>query len=191
MKILFLILFLLYSTSVFPSDVIVGDNYTTEIAVLNEELRGLEISNQIKDAGKLDLLNKTIENVATPVNSTDAATKSYVDTQISSNAVNANSTIKGWASVTYSGGTPTLQDSYNVAGVDDTAQGKLTVNWVIPFASTNYAVTATARQLWATSAMAGCTVETIANDSVVISIEDINGALVDPLAVYVMAIGDQ
>jgi len=47
---------------------------------------------------------------------------------------------KAWGVVTVSGGTPTLRDSYNIAGITDTAQGRLTVTIDNDMANTNYAV---------------------------------------------------
>jgi len=48
--------------------------------------------------------------------------------------------VKGWATVTYSTGTPTLQDNYNVSGITDTAEGRITVTWDTDFANANYAI---------------------------------------------------
>ena len=52
---------------------------------------------------------------------------------------------KGWANVSVSGGTPTLNADYNVTSITDTGVGLLTVTWETDFSSTNYAVTATVR----------------------------------------------
>lgn len=48
-----------------------------------------------------------------------------------------------WAYVTVSGGTPTLQSSYNVTGITDSGVGILTVTVATDFASANWAVAAT------------------------------------------------
>jgi hypothetical protein len=45
---------------------------------------------------------------------------------------------KCWLNVTYSGGTPTNQASYNVSSLTDTAAGKLTINLTTAFSGTRY-----------------------------------------------------
>jgi hypothetical protein len=50
---------------------------------------------------------------------------------------------KCWAFVTTSGGTPTLQNSYNVSSITDTAQGRLTITIDTDFSSANWAATCT------------------------------------------------
>lgn len=46
---------------------------------------------------------------------------------------------KFWAFVTVSGGTPTLQDNYNVTSITDTGTGRLTVTIATDFSSANWA----------------------------------------------------
>lgn len=98
--------------------------------------------------------------------------------------------VKGWASITYAGGVPTLQDSFNVSGITDDGVGKITVTWDTDFASTNYCVVATPKKAVASLLMTA-QVESIAVGSVAISIWQQGGAVADPDALYVMAIGDQ
>jgi hypothetical protein len=69
--------------------------------------------------------------VPTPTTALQAANKSYVDS--------ANK-VKGYANVTYSGGTPTLRKSSNVASISDDGAGILTINWTTAFDSAYYAV---------------------------------------------------
>ena len=52
---------------------------------------------------------------------------------------------KGWANVSVSGGTPTLNADYNVTSITDSGVGELTVTWETDFADTNYVVNATVR----------------------------------------------
>ena len=52
---------------------------------------------------------------------------------------------KGWANVSVSGGTPTLNADYNVTSITDSGTGELTVTWETDFADTNYVVNATVR----------------------------------------------
>ena len=49
------------------------------LSLLNEELRSLNIDEQIKRDGHLDLHDYQIDNVATPTASTDGVNKAYVD----------------------------------------------------------------------------------------------------------------
>ena len=51
-----------------------------------------------------------------------------------------DSAAKGWASVTWSGGTPTLNDSHNVSGIVDDATGRITFTWDTDFSSVNYMI---------------------------------------------------
>jgi len=97
--------------------------------------------------------------------------------------------VKAWASITYSGGTPTLNDSYNVSGIEDTGTGICTINWDTDFGNTNYAVVANPRQINATAVLFS-RVGTIANGSCTIETNSVAGALTDPLGLYVIAIGD-
>jgi hypothetical protein len=118
-KILFIvILILLYPVSVFSGEVITDFDNST-LPVLNNELRDLEISNQIKDAGKLDLQNKTIENVANPTNSTDGVNKAYVDTQIA--AIPAQVGFGTWASksanTAYLAATDGIVHAYGISSI--------------------------------------------------------------------------
>ena len=98
--------------------------------------------------------------------------------------------IKGWSSVTYSGGTPTLQDSYNVSGITDTTTGQLQVSWDTDFASTNYCPIPTNRQVNATAQLRS-NIDSVAVGSCVINTTNHLGTLLDPLAIYCMAIGAQ
>jgi hypothetical protein len=66
----------------YPQEVLVGDDYKNESSVLNEELRKLNIEEQLKKLDALDLRLKKIENLATPTADTDAATKAYVDSYV-------------------------------------------------------------------------------------------------------------
>ena len=49
------------------------------------------------------------------------------------------SAAKCWVYYTYSGGTPTIQVSYNVTSLTDTAVGQATINFTTNFSSANYA----------------------------------------------------
>jgi hypothetical protein len=47
---------------------------------------------------------------------------------------------KGWAQVSVSGGTPTLNADYNVTSITDSGVGELTITWETDFTSANYAL---------------------------------------------------
>ena len=100
---------------------------------------------------------------------------------------------KGWANVSVSGGTPTLNADFNVTSITDTGVGLLTVTWETDFSSTNYAVTATVRG-------------SSSNRHIVATINEANAPLVgscvisaatggnvadDPQAYYIVAYGAQ
>lgn len=56
---------------------------------------------------------------------------------------------KTWAYVTVSGGTPTLQTSYNVASITDTGVGQLTITFTTAFSSANWSSVATSEGITA------------------------------------------
>ncbi len=100
---------------------------------------------------------------------------------------------KGWANVSVSGGTPTLNADYNVTSITDTGVGLLTVTWETDFSSANYAVTAMVRG-------------SSSNRHIVATINEANAPLVgscvisaatggnvadDPQAYYIVAYGAQ
>jgi hypothetical protein len=54
------------------------------------------------------------------------------------------SAAKCWATVTYSGGTPTLAASYNITGITDTGAGQLTITIATDFSSADWSAVAMA-----------------------------------------------
>ena len=79
-KIIFSILLLGFTVFSYADEERIVGLEPENTTVVNEELRALDIDNQIQADGKLDLQSKKIENLATPTASTDATTKAYVDT---------------------------------------------------------------------------------------------------------------
>lgn len=57
------------------------------------------------------------------------------------------SAAKAWGNVTQSGGTYTLQSSYNVTSINKTATGTVTITIATDFSSANYAVVATVNEV--------------------------------------------
>ncbi len=100
----------------------------------------------------------------------------------------ADEKIKAWASITFSGNTSTLRDSFNVASVSDVAAGIFTINWTVDFATIYYAVVAMAFH----SDGMKIRVSAIAVGSVTLTCELASDADLTPAtALYVIAIGDQ
>lgn len=94
MKKILITLFLVLSSLrvVYAQDVVVGEDYSTDVVTINEELRKLDIDEQLKKLDALDLRLKKIENLATPTADTDATTKAYVDDYIASYVASHSST---------------------------------------------------------------------------------------------------
>ncbi len=98
--------------------------------------------------------------------------------------------VKAWASISYSGGVPTLDDSYNVSGIVDDGVGLITVNWDTDFGSVNYAVVSTAEDVGSNALITGIVQSSKAVGSVQILIDDVSGTNTDPASISVIAIGD-
>ncbi len=96
---------------------------------------------------------------------------------------------KAWAYVTVSGAVPTLETSYNITSITDTATGRLTITIATDFSSVNWAsaggvdaATGTEHFLLFASKAAG---------SVIMEAERNGGALSDPDAWNFIGMGDQ
>jgi hypothetical protein len=64
------------------------------------------------------------------------------------------SAAKCWANVTVAAGTPTLQSSYNITSITDTATGQLTITINVDFSTTNWCSLAWCKQVTAGGAVA-------------------------------------
>lgn len=112
---------------------------------------------------------------------TQQSTKAYVDTH--------TGVAKAWAKITWSGGTPSIQASYNVDSIVDDSTGTITINWDTDFSDANYSVLATVLQ---SSGPRGAIVTSQAAGSVQIAIfTTTTGATVDPNGLFVSAYGSQ
>lgn len=101
----------------------------------------------------------------------------------------SDGTSKAWAYVTYSAGTPTLQDSFNVSGITDLGDGNLRVTFTTPFSSVNYASSVTPRD--SSIAIFG-QVQTQATGSIdIFTFRLSTGNATDPTGVSVICWGDQ
>lgn len=93
--------------------------------------------------------------------------------------------VKGWASCTTSGGTPSLNDDFNVSSITDNGVGDFTVTWATAFASANYAYTFHgAAYMAATQAPPTTTTARV-------SFLSSAGAALDPAQWFCIACGDQ
>ena len=100
---------------------------------------------------------------------------------------------KGWAQVSVSGGTPTLNADFNVTSITDTGVGLLTVTWETDFSSANYAVTAMVRGSSGSRHIVATINEANAPlvGSCVISAATGGNVADDPQAYYIVAYGAQ
>jgi hypothetical protein len=76
---------------------------------------------------------------------------------------------KAWGFVNFSGGTPSLDDSYGVTSIADTAAGRITVTLSRTMANTTYAVVATALR---NDEDNFCTVHTLTTTTFVVDVRD-------------------
>ena len=81
-KILFCILLLGFTVFSYADEERIVGLESDNTSVVAEELQSLTIANQIQKAGELDAKSTKVTNVSSPTASTDASTKGYVDTQI-------------------------------------------------------------------------------------------------------------
>ena len=107
------------------------------------------------------------------------------------NTVTKENIVKGWAHVTYSAGTPTLDDNFNVSGIVDIAVGRITIQWDTDFANATYAILGTGED-----ASGGCVVSIDGSAGLTVGDTDMRMldntlTLSDPRIVTFMAIGDQ
>lgn len=106
---------------------------------------------------------------------------------------------KAWAMVTVSGGTPTLQTSYNVTSITDTATGRLTITIATDFSSVNYCNQISVEAASNATAVANRRFPCIANGGIAAGTVElncwdgtaVNSNLVDPASWHWMALGDQ
>lgn len=144
------------------------------------------------DAAGGGLLTSDLGNLL----STDLTISGSAASPPDSNTITKENIIKAWAHVTYSGGTPTLADNFNISGIVDTGVGLITLQWDTDFANATYAITGAGQpDTGVTSAMvvsvdaAGGNGLTTADADM--AIEDPTGTLDDPGFITFIAIGDQ
>ena len=110
-----------------------------------------------------------------------------------STLVSHEGVIKGWGAITFSGGTPTLADSFNVTGIADTAEGIVTITWATDFGGVNYAVSGSVGETDGNSPNAFITEYHDARTATVtkLAAHDLAGNDIDPAIITFMAIGDR
>ena len=102
----------------------------------------------------------------------------------------SDAAVKAWASGTGSGGTPTLNDDFNLDGIVDDNTGLITYTFTTDFSSVNYAIVSTAGDS-VNAAPISPRITAQAVGSCQILYEDDNGADKDPTFFNLIAIGDQ
>lgn len=98
---------------------------------------------------------------------------------------------KVWAYITVSGGTPSLDASYNVTSITDTSAGNVTVTIATDFSSANYCAIAQAVTAGGAAHMASVKTGQAAGSFVVRTALTSSGADTDNINISVVAFGDQ
>ncbi len=101
------------------------------------------------------------------------------------------SAAKMWAYVTVSGGTPSLDASYNVTSITDTSAGNVTITIATDFSSGNYCAVAQAVTAGGAAHMASVKTGQAAGSLVVRTALSSTGADTDNINLAVVAFGDQ
>ena len=113
-----------------------------------------------------------------------------------SNTLVKENVVKGWAHITYSAGTPTLADSYNVSGIVDTAVGRIAIQWNTDFANATYSVSGATQSDTASETITVGILDSASGGAITagdadIVMQDSATTDKDPEYVMVQAIGDQ
>lgn len=102
------------------------------------------------------------------------------------------SAAKAWATVTFSGGTPTLAANYNVSGINDLATGRLQFLWGTDFSSANYSLVYGVEAAGGATALVAFTESTAqAGGNAIARVANLSGTATDPARLNVAAYGDQ
>jgi hypothetical protein len=98
---------------------------------------------------------------------------------------------KMWAYITVSGGTPSLDASYNVTSITDTSAGNVTVTIATDFSSANYCAVAQAMTAGGSGQAASVKTGQAAGSLVVRTFATATGTDTDNINISVVAFGDQ
>ena len=98
---------------------------------------------------------------------------------------------KMWAYITVSGGTPLLEDSYNVSSITDTSAGNVTVTFSTAFSSANYAAVASAVTAGGTTNIATVKTGQTTSSLLVRTFSGSTGSDTDNIDLAVVAFGGQ
>ncbi len=98
-----------------------------------EESSGDEV--QLTSAGSLNITLTPAASAAEVTTGTEAAKYVAPLTVVSHEGV-----VKAWGKISYSGGTPTLDDSFNITSISDDGTGKVGVTIATDFANDDYSV---------------------------------------------------
>lgn len=106
---------------------------------------------------------------------------------------------KCWGKTTVSGGTPTLQNSYNITSITDTATGRLTWTIATDFSSANWAFLGSVERANTTTTVANARDDCLRNATQAAGALEhecwdkaaTNNALADPASWFMCGLGDQ
>ena len=129
-------------------------------------------------------------SAAAPTADAEISNKKYVDDQVGAvDTTPEAARVKGWGTVSWSGGVPTLDANLNVSGITDIAVGKINIQWDTDFATANYVFLPVAEGDGSNKLF--CTYDTKLVGSVNVIITNQEGTLQDPSGISFMAIGAQ
>jgi len=137
----------------------------------------------LPDADHTFLTAATQSDMETATSTTTAVTPSKVQ--------NHPGVCKMWAYVTVSGGTPSLDASYNVTSITDTSAGNVTITIATDFSSANYAAVANAVTAGGVAHVASVKTGQAAGSLVVRTYSGSTGTDTDNINLAVVAFGDQ
>jgi hypothetical protein len=161
----------------------VGWNTTDKLSLI---AGGTECMNMTSTA-----ITTTLSVATAAITADDLTVTAAAASPPDSNTLTKENIIKAWAHVTYSSGTPTLADNFNISGIVDVDVGDLTVQWDTDFANATYALGGMVLGETAFVTIESATGLTTADADV--TIVDDTGTSIDPNpgAVTIIAIGDQ
>jgi len=105
-----------------------------------------------------------------------------------SNTLYKANIIKAWVKISYAGGTPSIENSFNVSSITDQGVGQVDINFDVPFADANYVIMPGGQQGGTV-----CNFETswLSAGSARLSCYDTADSIVDPNIISAGFIGDQ
>lgn len=150
---------------------------------------GTHLSNLQSDI--TNIINGGITNTNISATAAIAYSKlALTGTLLNADMDDTTAVLKGWLNLNGTG-TIAINDSYNVASVDDIGTGEYRINWDTDFANINYSCVATVREFAADSASIVTIVDDLRAAFTQLSVHDTTNTKKDVLWLCAMAIGDQ